>query len=100
MKIFIAFSAFVIGAIGGISIGVFYDQFSPTKQIVLSKDLVGDDGRVLPAGTILRYVSDAPEGYIQADLAIAIEGEALSGVEIKFNEEANVRSQYFYSGAK
>jgi len=100
VKISIILAALVIGALCGISIGLFLDKFLPTKQIALSKDLVGDYGRVLPAGTILRYVADAPEGYIQADMAIAIESDALTGIEIKLNEKAHVRSHYFYSGAK
>ncbi|WP_299595642.1 hypothetical protein [uncultured Microbulbifer sp.] len=100
MKNFMTVAAFTVGVLGGILVGIFHDQFSSTKQVVLSKDLVTDDGRVLPAGTVLRYVSHAPEGYIQADLAIAIEGEAISGIKVESNEKANVRNQYFYSGTK
>jgi len=97
MKKIKIFSVFVLGALFGFFIQLLSSQFTSTTIIVVNKQLVGDNGRVLQKGTILTYEGGMPEGYLKANMAIAIEGKALKEISISTDERPNLRNQYFYS---
>lgn len=88
----------------GIAVGVAYEKFESsfhgTDFIITNDVLYGDNNMVLPKGTFLNYVEDSPEGMIQANLAVALEADALDKIEHVIDKRPNVRHQYFYRGSQ
>lgn len=96
MKYIIYLSIFVVGVLGGLAIELLYEINQPTKLLILEENILGEDGMSLPKGTVLTYVGDMPEGYIKANLAVAIEGAAINAVNESIDPRYNLRHQYFF----
>ena len=97
MKLLIAIVSLFVGLVAGCLGTMIWQQFhiDPTLLWIAESNFKTESGIFIPKGTQLNYVRGMPEGYHQAVLNLAIEGEAAQKFKSVSDERKNLKIQYF-----
>lgn len=97
MKIFTGVILFSLGAVSGAFINEYKSYILETGTPILTanQDLRSHGGIVVPKGTVLEYIGEMPEGYIKANISIAIDGLSREHFSYSLDERTGYVVQYF-----